>query len=215
MKRIAGLFGVLGAVVLAGVVSAGAASGGTVVLPRAGQVGIGVVGDFGALANGGILGKEFGSGAGIGVRLRYRMRYERGIGLSFDHFQLDSRVLGYPQGAFSSELGPADSSLTRDQLNLTTTGFELFQFFGTRQRDVKWLALGAGLAQISATLSSGETQYPLGGDGTFLSASGGLEHFFYRSWAVDVSARYQAIFLSSTVNHNVQASAGLVFYAAY
>ncbi len=211
MKRLAAWFAGIGI----GMVLAGTAGAATLVLPRAGQVGIAVVGDFGSLANTGVVGREFGSGFGVGVRLRYRMRYERGLGLTFDQYTLDSRVLGYPAGAFNNELGPADSLLTRDELNLTTTGIELYQFFGTRNQNVRWLSLGAGLAQISARLSSGEIQYPIGGDGTFLSAAGGVEHYVYRSWAVDFSARYQAIFLASSVNHNLQASAGIIFYAAY
>lgn len=194
---------------------AGPAETASIVLPRAGQVGIGVAGNFGTLLNDGQLGKEFGSGFGLGVRLRYRMRYERAIGLAFDVHELDSRQAGYPPGAFDDYRDTADSLLTRDRLNMTTTGIELYQMFDTRDRTVKWLSLGAGLVQVSARLSSGETQYPIGGDGTYLSVGGGVERFFFRSWAVDVSAHYQSVFIGSSVNHNLQAAAGLVFYAAY
>ena len=201
--------------IAAGLCLAGTAESASIVLPRAGQVGIGVLGNFGTLLDSGKLGEEFGSGFGLGVRLRYRMRYERAIGLSFDVHELDSRVVGYPDGAFSGQREESDSLLTRDRLNLTTTGFEIYQMFDTRDRTVKWLSLGAGLAQVSARLSTGETQYPIGSDGTFVSVGGGVERFFFRSWALDVSARYQAIFFGSSVNLNLQGSAGLVFYAAY
>ena len=197
-------------------VAAGHASAASVILPRAGQVGIGVIGNFGTLLDSGQLGGEFGSGFGLGIRLRYRMRYERAIGLSFDQHYLDSRVLGYPKGAFSDQKDPlTDSLLTRDQLVMTTTGFDYYQMFSTRTRNVKWISGSVGLVQVSAKLSDGETQYPDGGDGTYLGAGAGWERFVYRTWALDFEARYQAIFYGSTVNHNLQASAGIVFYAAY
>jgi hypothetical protein len=207
---------VLFTIVAVSLAAAGGASGASLVLPRAGQVGIGLHGSFGTLLETGQLGDEFGSGFGLGVNIRYRMRYERAIGLSFDQFNLDSRVLGYPEGAFSGYRDPAsDSTLTRDRLVMTTTGIDVYQMFDTRQRDVKWLSLSVGLVQVSAKLSDGETQYPIGSDGAFLGAGAGVERFFFRSWAFDVNARYQAIFYGSTVNHNLQASAGLIFYAAY
>jgi hypothetical protein len=192
--------------------AAGAAS---IVVPRAGQVGIGVVGNFGTLANGGSLGKEFGFGPGVGVRLRYRMRYERAIGLTFDMHQLDARKAGYPEGAFSGYRDVGDSLLTRDRVSMNMTGFEFYQMFDTRSRDVKWLSIGAGIVQTSARLSNGETQYPLANDGTFIGVGGGVERYVFRSWAVDLSVRYQAVFYDSSVNHNLQASAGMIFYAAY
>ena len=56
-------------------------------------------------------------------------------------------------------------------------------------------------------------------DGTvnalFLGAGAGFERFVYRSWAVDGSARYSAIFLDGTTNHEVQFALGMIFYAAY
>jgi hypothetical protein len=206
---------VLFAVAAVSLFAAGGASGASLILPRAGQVGIGLLGNFGTLLESGQLGDEFGSGFGMGVRLRYRMRYERAIGLSFDQHYLDSRVPGYPEGAFSGYKDVGDSLLTRDQLVMTTTGFDFYQMFDTRQRNVKWVSVSAGLVQVSAKLSDGETQYPNGSDGTFLGAGLGVERFVYRSWGLDFEARYQAIFYGSTVNHNLQASAGLIFYAAY
>lgn len=197
-----------------GAVFAAEAGAASIVVPRAGQVGVGVNGNFGTLLDAGSLGEEFGSGFGLGVRLRYRMRYERAIGLSFDVDHLDARVPGYPPGVFGDPT-PADSLLTRDVLNMTTTGIDFYQMFGTRTRNVKWLSVGAGLVQISSKLSTGEIQYPLEGDGTYLSLGGGVERFIYRSWALDFSTRYQAVFYGGSVNHNVQAAVGLMFYAAY
>jgi len=186
----------------------------SVVLPRAGQVGVGVNGSFGTLLESGSLGTEFGTGPGLGVRLRYRMRYERAIGLTFDVVHLDSRVPGYPSGPFGDPT-PADSLITRDVLNLTTTVIDLYQMFGTRTRNVKWLSAGAGIVQATAKLSTGETQYPLESDGAYLSLGGGVERFIFRSWALDFSTRYQAVFYGGAVNHNLQAAVGLMFYAAY
>lgn len=208
-------FAVLIAAVGWGVLSAATAGAASIVVPRAGQVGIGLAGSFGTLANGGSLGEEFGYGPGIGVRLRYRMRYERAIGLSFDMHQLDARKAGYPEGAFSGYRDVGDSLLTRDRVSMSLTGFEFYQMFDTRSRNVKWVSIGAGLVQTSARLSNGETQYPLANDGTFIGVGGGVERYVYRSWALDLSVRYQAVFYDSSVNHNLQASAGMIFYAAY
>lgn len=210
-KRLAVLAAVLGIAALS-VPPAGAAS---IVVPRAGQVGIGVNGSFATLAKAGSLGEEFGYGPGVGVRLRYRMRYERAIGLTFDMLALDAREAGFREGAFSGYRDVGDSLLTRDRVNLNLTGFEFYQMFDTRSRDVKWVSIGAGLVQASARLSNGETQYPLGSDGTFVGVGAGIERFVYRSWAVEVSARYQAIFFDSSVNHDMQATLGMIFYAAY
>lgn len=210
-KRLAVLLVATGFGVLSGV----AADAASIVVPRAGQVGIGMNGSFGTLARGGSLGSEFGSGPGLGVRLRYRMRYERAIGLSFDMHQLDSRVPGFPEGAFLGPRSQSDSLLTRDRVSISLTGVELYQMFDTRSRNVKWLSVSAGIVQASARLSNGETQYPLSSDGTFLGFGGGVERFVYRSWALDLSARYQALFYDSSVNHNLQVSAGMIFYAAY
>src|SRR5207244_719777 len=80
--------------VLAGAASIAAseARGAVVVTPpRPGQVGIGIQGQYGTLLNSGGIGDQFGSGPGIAVRLRYRMRYERGIGLSFESQRFDVR----------------------------------------------------------------------------------------------------------------------------
>ena len=208
---------VLVAVLFSGLVALAAAPAGaaSLVLPRAGQVGVGLSGDFGTLLKQGQLGKEFGTGPGLGVTLRYRMRYERAIGLSFHQEFLDARESGMPEGAFIGHRDVTDSLLTRDRLNLTTTGFDFYQMFDTRSRDVKWLSLSAGLVQVSAKLSDGETQYPIGSDGTFLGAGAGMERFFYRSWAVDAAVKYRALFYGSSVNHQVTGSLGLVFYAAY
>jgi len=196
---------------LAVTVPAHAAS--TIVLPRAGQVGVGISGSFATLLPSGSLGEEFGSGPGLSVRLRYRMRYERAIGLTFDAQQLDSRNPSGAAGAFDS-LTDAPAVL-RDRLKMVTAGFEFYQMFDTRERTVKMLSAGAGLAQISAHLTDGETQYPIDGDGLYLSAGAGFERFFFRSWAWDLSTHYMAVFQGQKINHDIQVQLGLIFYAAY
>lgn len=190
---------------------AGAAS---IVLPRAGQVGIGVAGQYGLLTKSGKLGEEFGNGPGMSVKLRYRMRYERGIGLSFDSQRLDAREPGRAEGAFLA-ITDLDSTLVRDQLVVNSAGFDVYQYFGTRTKTVKHLTAGLGVAQVSARLSNGEVQYPLGGDAFYLSVGAGIEKFVYRSWAVDLTTRYQALFHDAKVNHGVQLTLGMIFYAAY
>jgi hypothetical protein len=198
--------------------SAGAArAANTIVLPRAGQIGVGIQAQGGTLLSTGALGKEFGAGAGLAVHVRYRMRFERAMGLTLDLQNLKSRKpSGGPGGAFDSTTAPTDPpGLLRDRVKLATAGVEFYQMFDTRERTVKMLSAGAGLVQLSAHLNNGETAFPLAGDGVFVSAGGGLERFFFHSWAWDLGARYMAIFHDGKLNHDIQLQTGLIFYAAY
>ena len=185
----------------------------TIVLPRAGQIGVGIQAQGGTLLSAGALGKEFGAGSGLAVHVRYRMRFERAMGLTFDLQNLKSRKPSGAAGAFDS-LTDAPAVL-RDRVKLATAGVEFYQMFDTRERTVKMLSAGAGLVQLSAHLNNGETQFPLAGDGVFVSAGGGLERFFFHSWAWDMGARYMAIFHDGKLNHDIQLQTGLIFYAAY
>lgn len=186
---------------------------GNIVLPRSGQVGLGIQAQGGTMLSSGDLGTEFGSGGGLLVRVRYRMRFERAIGLTFDAQRLSAREPSGRAGAFDS-LTDAPATL-RDRLKLVTAGVEFYQLFDTRERTTKYVSAGAGLAQMSAHLTSGETQFPIAGDGVFISAGAGLERFVFRSMAWDLGARYMAIFHDGQLNHDLQLQAGLIFYAAY
>lgn len=188
----------------------------SIVLPRAGQVGLGLQVQAGTLLKSGGLGEEFGSGPGLAVRLRYRMRFERALGLSFDVQRLKSRNPTDKAGAFD-DLGnqPGIAPLLRDRLKMVTAGIELYQLFDTRDRTTKMLSAGVGLAQISARLNDGETQFPIAGDGVYLSLGAGIERFTYRSIAWDLSTRYMTILHDKKVNHDIQLSLGFIFYAAY
>ena len=208
---------VLCLLMLLGVASASRAHAASIILPRAGQVGIGIQGQFGSLLKSSELGNEFGAGPGLAVRLRYRMRYERAIGLSFQTQNLDSRskLRPAPATAFIGGIQAGDTTTTRDKLVLTLAGFDVYQMFDTRSKATKWVSAGIGLAQISSRLSDGSVQYPIAGDGLYLSAGAGLEKFFYRSWAYDLNTHYLAVFHDGKVNHDLQASVGMIFYVAY
>ena len=196
-----------GAGVIAGLALAVPPCGAWVVIPpRAGQVGLGIQGQYGAMLESGSLGKEYNSGAGLAVRLRYRMRYERGIGLSFESQSFDARR--FP--AISTERDTAP-----DRVRLFTAGPEVYQMFGTRSRDHKMVSVGAGLAKVAVKLGDGETVFPSAGDGVYVSAGAGVEHFFWQSWAYDLSGRYLAVFHDRKPNHDFQISLGLIFYASY
>lgn len=197
-----------------GVRTAGAV---TVLLPRAGQVGVSLQGQFGGMSKSGNLGKEFGSGGVMAVRLVYRMRFERAIGLSFEGLRFNTRQeTADSSGAFPAPLlGSLVEPVARKSLSITTEGFDLYQFFGTRTKTPKFLSAGVGLAQVTAKQVDGETVYPLVPDGYYLSVGGGFERFFYRSWAFDVSTRYMGILLDGKLNHDVHVAAGLILYAAY
>ncbi len=187
--------------VLLVVLASAASAANSVVLPRPGQVGIGIQGEYGTLLNTGGLGGTFDSGPGIAVRLRYRLRYERAIGLSFEGQQIDSRQTGAP------------GDTTAQKLSLTLSGLEVYQMFGTESRTVRNLCVGAGLAHPTEKTFSDESTFPQ--DGVYVSAGAGIEHFFFSSWAYDISTRYFAIFQNQKTNHDFQVSAGLIFYASY
>ncbi|HXJ69424.1 MAG TPA: hypothetical protein VNM39_10995 [Verrucomicrobiae bacterium] len=185
----------------------------TITLPRSGQVGIGITGSFGTLLPTGELGNEFGSGPGLSVKIRYRMRFERAIGLTFDAERMNSRDPSGAAGAFDS-LTDAPAVL-RDYMKMVTAGFEFYQLFDTRERTVKYLSAGAGLAQISAHLTDGETQYPIAGDALFVSVGAGFERFFFRSWAWEMAFKYKPVLHDGKINHDLQGNVGLIFYAGY
>jgi hypothetical protein len=173
-----------------------------VLLPKPGQVGFALQGQFGTMLSSGNLGNDFGSGGGLTVRVRYRMRYERALGISFESQSLDARAA-------------ATSDTSRTQLNALLSGIDFYQMFNTDQKLQQMLSIGAGLAQLHYTLRDGETEYPLAGDGVYVTAGAGIERFFYRSLAFDISGRYIAIFEDGKPNHDFQGAAGLIFYASY
>ena len=143
------------------------------------------------------------------MNLRYRMRFERAMGLTFDMQRLAAREPSGAAGAFDS-LTDAPAVL-REQLRFNTAGVEFYQLFDTREPVTKLLSAGFGLVQTSARLSNGETQFPIAGDGFYLSAGAGIEKFVWRSWAWDSGLRYMAIFHDGTVNHDVQLHTGFIF----
>lgn len=179
-----------------------------IVLPRAGQVGIGVQGGYGMLLDTGGPGETFDAGESYTVRLRYRMRYERGLGLSFENNAFNARV-EYPY--------TGEPSTAPERLGVILSGLEFYQMFNTRTRNVSMLSLGAGLVQQRVKLNSGETELSgeNSGDGFFLSVGAGVERFVYRSIALDLSTRYYAMFREGEAAHNIQIALGAIFYAGY
>ena len=190
-------------VLLAGLLSAvPARAGAPVILPKPGQVGFALQGQYGTLLSTGNLGDEFGSGGGLAVRVRYRMRYERALGISFEGQTLDARE------------GPtADTS--RTTLNMLLSGVDFYQMFNTDQKMQQFISIGAGLAQIHFETLRAGPEYPLAGDGVYVTVGAGLERFFYRSFAFDFSGRYMAVFEDGQANHDFQAAGGIIFYASY
>jgi len=175
-----------------------------VIPPRAGQIGIGIGGQYGSLTSGGGFGTDFGSGGGLGVRMRYRLRYERAFGINFERQDFETRHA-------------SDADTSEKRLTLMNTSLEFYQLFGTRGRTTRMLSAGVGLTQASKKLKDGEAK--LGGDdvrdGLFISVGAGIERFFYQSLGLDLNLHYQAIFQNGSTNNDIQASAGLIFYASY
>ncbi len=192
-----------------------ARAGTVVVLPRPGQVGVGLSGLYGTLLDSGNVGDVFGSGPGLAMRVRYRMRYERGFGLTFEGHGLDVRTLDKVPDLMYPNEPPLDANdpYAYKRLNLFLYGADFYQLFGTRTKTTKLVSVGAGLAHPIFALNDGENEYPFG-DGAYLSAGAGVERFFWQSVAFDFAARYHAIFLDGKVNHDIQFSAGLIMYAS-
>jgi hypothetical protein len=198
--------GMMAVLLLAPAVAVPALAAGSIVLPRSGQVGVGVQGGWGTLLKSGELGNAFGNGPTLAFRLRYRMRYERAMGLSFEGERFEIRT---PEDEF-----PAGSGLDgRTHVNAILSGLEFYQLFGTRTRTTRMVMVGAGLAQTSGRTLNNDTFFP--GDGTYVSVGAGVERFLIRSWALDLSTRYVALFLPDDRNHDLQVALGLIFYASY
>jgi hypothetical protein len=195
-------------------IGSGATAKTLIVLPRPGQVGFTLQGGYAGFTSQGSIGEDFGQGPALAVRVRYRMRYERAIGLSFEGSSFDARssakftdpLTGLPL-ANSDPLAPK-------KVTLITSGVDFYKMFGTRTNTTRMLSASAGLAQVRTTLNDKETDFRIP-DGLYLGAGGGLERFFWRSWAVDLSGRYLAVFVDGKTNHQLQAAIGLVVYASY
>lgn len=168
-------------------------------------------GGYGTFLENGNIGTTFSSGPSFNLRVRYRMRYERGMGLSFESQRLDVR-----QEPPVFKVGD-ETTVGPTKLSTILSGAEFYQMFGTRTKAPKMLMVGAGLAQMRADTNTGETELSgkNSGDGLFVSAGAGLERFVFRSWAWDLSTRYYAVFRDGQANHNVQVALGLIFYASY
>ncbi len=193
---------------------AGAAQAAVVVVPpRPGQVGLSVSGAYSLMPNSGDFGQGFDTGPGLVVRLRYRMRYERGFGLTFEAHGFDPRT-GYTfiDRATGTPL-PADTSVAPKRLNLYLYGVDFYQMFDTRSKTTRMLSVGAGIVHPTRQLNDGDIEYP-GGDGFYASVGAGVERFFWQSWAWDLGARYHAIFHEGKTNHDFQVSLGVMFYAS-
>lgn len=193
---------------------AGTAAAKTLVVPpRPGQVGLSLQGQYGALMQSGGLGEDFGTGPGMAVRLRYRMRYERALGLSFESQSYDTRTTAKFSDVITGQPLALNDPFAPAKVTLITAGFDFYKMYGTRSSTTRMLSASAGLAQVHQTLNDKETAYPP--DGLFVGAGAGIEKFFWGSWAWDLSGRYMAVFEDGSTNHLFQASLGLVVYASY
>ncbi len=173
-----------------------------IVPPRPGQVGLSVQPQYGLMLDTGSIGDTYGNGPGLSVQLRYRLRYERAVGLSFEGQRFDARV------------ATTDDTLP-NHMNAFLYGVELYQLFGTRTRVTRWIDVGAGLAQFREVLNDTELEFSNNPDGVFVTAGAGVERFVWQSWALDLSGRYYTVFQNGSTNHDFQASIGVVVYATY
>ena len=218
MRRIRGFWVVTGLVLLlvtlmSASLDADARASTIVALPRPGQVGVGVSGLYGTLTKGGEVGSQFGSGPGLAVRLRYRMRYERGFGLAFENHGCDVRPGDFKDLGGVDTTYAAGNEFASKRVELFLYGVDFYQMSGTRTKTTRMVSVGAGIAHPVVKLYGGEAQYPWS-DGAYLSAGAGVERFFWQGLAWDLGARYQAVFINGKTNHDFQVSAGVIFYAS-
>ena len=180
--------------------------------PRPGQVGFSLQGQYGTFFKSGDLAKQFGGGGGYVIRGRYRMRYERAIGVSFERQGFEIRDPA--DTTFGINSGEASGHVT---MTTIVSAIDIYQMFGTRTATVKYLSATIGLAQNTIKLEDGETVVngTYAGDGFVLGAGAGFERYIWQSWAIDAGARYYAMFHLGHANHEVQLSLGLIFYAGY
>jgi len=189
-----------------------AAAGTLVIPPRPGQIGLSIQGQYGGMLASGGLGDNFAYGPGLAVRLRYRMRYERAIGLSFESQSFDVRSVSHFND-FNGVPIPSDTLIAPETVTLITSGLDFYKLYGTRTNTTRMLSAGFGLAQVHFKLRDGEIEFQP--DGFYTSLGAGVEKFVWRSWAWDLSGRYMAVFENGDVNHEFQISLGLVVYASY
>jgi hypothetical protein len=189
---------------LAGLTASTAAHAWVVVPPRPGQLGVSLDGQYGSFFKTGGLGSEFGAGPGLGVRVRYRMKYDRAIGLSFESTDYKVR-------------NNADTTFADNKATLLNSSVEFYQLFGTDGKTTRMISGGFGLTQVSKTLNDGEKK--LGGDdvsdGMFIAIGAGLERFVVQSFGIDFNAHYEMIFQNGSTNQLFEVGIGLVFYAGY
>jgi hypothetical protein len=200
-------------VALGGLVTGVARAGAVIVLPRPGQVGVSGSALYGTLLDNGSVGSQFGSGPGMALRIRYRMRYERAFGLTFEGHGLDPRPGDQVDLVTGETIDPSSEGAFK-RLNLYLSGLDFYQMFGTRTKLTKMVSIGAGLAHPVFNTNDGGTQVPLFGDGAYVSLGAGVERFFWQSMAFDLGARYHAVFLDGKANHDLQGSVGVIYYVS-
>ena len=91
-----------------------------IVPPRAGQVGLSIQGQYRQLLPGDV-GDDYDNGPGLAVRLRYRMRYERAMGLSFESQR------------FNTQTPTVDDTLP-NHTTFYMYGIDVYQMFDTRSK---------------------------------------------------------------------------------
>jgi opacity protein-like surface antigen len=165
---------------------------------RNGTVSLGGAALYGTLF-GGQFSDEFKSGLGVGFNIRYRTAPDQALGLGFDSQIFAVKTV-------------SDSAAAPDRLQFIVTTFDYYKFFSVRKRMPAYLVLGAGIAQTRITDVDGEKEFP--GDGGAFKVGAGLEYWIFRSMTLDAGVRYHGLLLQSQLNHQLQATLGLNFYAS-
>ncbi len=172
-------------------------------LVREGTLSLGAQGQYGTLIANTGFGRDYKSGPGLNVMVRYRTSRESAIGLSFGAQRIN---------VDKSSPVAAEAEWVR---GIVTT-FDYYQYLGVRGRAPKYLVAGAGLVQMRRRLVGGELDFP--GDAGVLTLGVGSEVWWKRWVTLDLSVRYYG-FLRKVdgaidLTHGVQAGVGLQLYTS-
>jgi hypothetical protein len=172
-------------------------------LVREGTLSVGGQGQYGTLIANTGFGRDYKSGPGMNVMVRYRTSRESAIGLSF--------------GAQRINVDKSSTTAAQaDWIRGIVTTFDYYQYLGVRGRAPKYLVAGAGLVQMRRRLVDGELDFP--GDAGVLTLGVGSEVWWKRWLALDLSVRYYGFMRkvdgAIDLTHGVQAGAGLQFYTS-
>ncbi|UCF79135.1 MAG: outer membrane beta-barrel protein [Candidatus Eiseniibacteriota bacterium] len=167
---------------------------------------VGFQGQYGLLMGEATETEHFDNGAGYAVRLRYYLGRNRALGVSLERQSF----------AGGDAISPDERP---EEMNVSVVTVDYFWYFDRKSQLTHYITVGAGVhhpgRDYSAYVSADDEWVgysTVGPDGIALSLGAGLEYFFHRVVAVDLSARGYGLFGQDGTLGSVQAAVGFNFY---